>query len=222
MLALLEPDLRQRVRQRLTRRRIGAGKPLFRTGEAADALYLVDAGRFRILVGERVGKERVLSFLGPGEILGEVAFIADTPYTSLAVAVDDSSVWRLARADFDALLGQQDGLLRYPASLIAAGQSKANARLAAESAPDETRALRGFVTSVYSPRGGAGVTTLAARHPDDAVLLDRRQPCGANHCSVRVRTMPSRAPLRSVPNSSVVRPAKQLRCPQLMPRDGRR
>ena len=40
--------------------------------------------------------------------------------------------------------------------------------------------LRGFVTAVYSPRGGAGVTTLAVnvaialaeRHPDDTVLLD--------------------------------------------------
>ena len=180
MLALLEPDLRQRVRKRLTRRRIGAGKPLFRQGEPADALYLVDSGRFRIFVGERVGKERVLSFLGPGEIVGEVAFMADTPYVTNAVAIDDSSVWRLARADFDALLSHHEGLLRYLASVIAASQSKANARLAADSAPDETRALRGFVTAVYSPRGGAGVTTLAVNlalalaggHPDDTVLLD--------------------------------------------------
>jgi pilus assembly protein CpaE len=52
--------------------------------------------------------------------------------------------------------------------------------LAAESAPDEARGVRGYVTAVYSPRGGAGVTTLAVtlavalaeRHPDDAVLLD--------------------------------------------------
>jgi CRP-like cAMP-binding protein len=180
MLALLEPDLRQRVRKRLTRRRIRAGKPLFRKGEPADALYLVDSGRFRVFVGERVGKERVVSFLGPGEIVGEVAFMAETPYATNAVAIDDAAVWRLARADFDALLGHHDGLLRYLASVIAATQSTANARLAADSVPDETRALRGFVTAVYSPRGGAGVTTLAVnlalalagKHPDDTVLLD--------------------------------------------------
>src|SRR5205814_5431400 len=47
-------------------------------------------------------------------------------------------------------------------------------------APDEARALRGYVTAIYSPRGGAGVTTLALnlslaladQHPDDTVLLD--------------------------------------------------
>jgi CRP-like cAMP-binding protein len=180
MLALLEPDLRQRVRKRMTQRRIGAGKPLFRHGEPADALYLVGSGRFRILMGERAGKERVLSFLGPGEVLGEVAFMADTPYVTNAFAVDDSSVWRLARADFDALLSQHEGVLRYLGSLLGGGQSIANARLAADSAPDETRALRGFVTAVYSPRGGAGVTTLAVNlalalaggHPDDTVLFD--------------------------------------------------
>jgi len=180
LLALLEPELRQRVRKRLTRKRIGAGKPLYRTGESADALYLVDSGRFRLFVGERIGKERVLRFLGPGDVVGEDAFLADTPYVTNAVAIDDSSVWRLARADFDALLSHHDGLLRYFASLIAVGQSAANARLAAESAPDEMRAMRGFVTAVYSPRGGAGVTTLAVNlalalagaHPDDTVLFD--------------------------------------------------
>src|SRR5712691_7548305 len=46
--------------------------------------------------------------------------------------------------------------------------------------PKSRVAARGYVTAVYSPRGGAGVTTLALtlaialaeRHPDDTVLLD--------------------------------------------------
>ncbi len=180
MLAVLEPDLRQRVRKRLTHRRIGAGKPLYRQGEPADALYLVDSGRFRIFVGERVGKERVLSFLGPGDLVGEVAFMAESPHLTNAAAIGDSSVWCLARTDFDSLLGEHDGLMRYLASVIGATQSTANKRLATDSASDDARALRGFVTAVYSPRGGAGVTTLAVNlalalagsHPDDTVLLD--------------------------------------------------
>src|SRR5712691_4470694 len=180
LLALLEPDLRQRVRKRLNRRKIGSGKPLYRQGETADALYLVESGRFRVFVGERVGQERVLRFLGPGELAGEAAFMAETPHVTNAIAVDDASVWRMARTDFEALLGKHDGLLRYLASVIADRQSQANARLAAESAPDETRSLRGYVAAIYSPRGGAGVTTLAVnlsialaeRRPDDTVLLD--------------------------------------------------
>ena len=179
-LSVLEPELRQRVRKRLSRRRLTSGKTLFRQGEPADALYLIESGRFRLFVTDRPGRERVLQFLGPGEILGEAAFIAETQSVTSAVAIEDASVWRLTRADFDALLGNHDGILRYLANLIAERQAQANARLAAESQPEETRALRGFVTALYSPKGGAGVTTvalnlaiaLAERQPDDVVLLD--------------------------------------------------
>src|SRR5579859_2826454 len=142
-LALLEPELRRRVRKRLSRRRIESGKAVFRQGEDPDALYLIESGRFRTFVSERAGRERVLQFLGPGEILGEAAFIAETTYVTGAVAVENAVVWRLSRADFDALLAGHDALLRYLARLISERQASANARLAAESAPEENRALRG-------------------------------------------------------------------------------
>ena len=179
-LALLEPDLREQVRKRLSRRKIPAGKPLYQAGEPADALYLVESGRFRVVMAERPGRERVLQFLGPGEVVGEAAFMAETLYVASAEAVETASVLRLARADFDNLLGRDEAVLQYLATLVARRQEQANARLAAESAPEETLALRGYVTAVYSPRGGAGVTTLAVnlaialaeQHPDDTVLLD--------------------------------------------------
>jgi CRP-like cAMP-binding protein len=180
LMALLEPDLRGRVRRKLAQRRISNGRALFRQGDMADALYLVDSGRFRVFVGARGGQERVLHFVGPGDVLGEAAFMAEKPHATSAVAVDDSKVWRLERADFDALLARHQAVLRYLAGLVAERQTQANARLAAEHAPEEARGLSGFVTAVYSPRGGAGVTTLAValgvalahRHPDDVVLLD--------------------------------------------------
>jgi Flp pilus assembly CpaE family ATPase len=179
-MALLDPPLRVQVQKRLSRKRFAAGKPVFRQGEAADVLYLIDTGRVRIFMGDRVAHERVLQFLGPGEIFGEAAFMAEAAHISSAVAVEDAAVWCLARDDFEVLLGKHTGLLRYLASLAAERQTQANARLAAETAPEAVRLSRGFVTAMYSPRGGSGVTTLAVnvaialaeRHPDDAVLLD--------------------------------------------------
>jgi pilus assembly protein CpaE len=180
LLAVLEPRLRERVRKRLQRRRVPADRPLFRQGDPADALFLIEAGRFRVFIGEGVNRERVLRFLGPGDTMGEAAFMAETPQATTAVAVEDASVLALNRADFEALLGKHEAALRFLASVIAERQAQANTRLAAETAPEEARALRGYVTAVYSPRGGAGVTTLAVnlaialaeRHPDDTVLLD--------------------------------------------------
>src|SRR5919197_5205488 len=99
--------LRGRVRKRLAQRRVATGRALFRQGDAADALYLIESGRLRVFVVDRAGQERVLRFAGPGDIVGEAAFMAETPHASSAVAVDDARVWRLARADFDALLADQ-------------------------------------------------------------------------------------------------------------------
>jgi Flp pilus assembly CpaE family ATPase len=181
LLALLDADLRKRVRRKLTRRSIRPGKPLFRQGEPATVLYMVVSGRMRVFLGgERAGTERVLRFVGPGELVGEAAFMADTLHVSSTVAVDDATVVGLARVDFDMLLSDNEGVLRYIAGVVAERQEKANARLAAESAPEDHRAMRGYVSAVYSPRGGSGVTTLAVniaialaeRHPDDTVLLD--------------------------------------------------
>jgi pilus assembly protein CpaE len=180
LLALIDPDLRARVRKKLAQRRISAGKTLFRQGDTADSLYIVESGRFRIFVGGRSGQERVLRFIGRGDVLGEAAFMAETQHATNALAVENANVWRLARADFEQLLGKNEAVLRYLASIISERQAQANARLAAESAPEEARPPRGYVTAVYSPRGGAGVTTvavnlaiaLAERHPDDTVLLD--------------------------------------------------
>ena len=136
LLALLEPSLRQRVRKRLNRRRVGAGKPIYRVGDPSDELFLIESGRVRVFVGERVGQERVLHFVGQGEIIGESAFMAETPHVTTAVAVDNVSAWGLARSDFDALLGKHDGALRYLGSIAAERQAQANARLAAETAPE--------------------------------------------------------------------------------------
>src|SRR5919202_1124063 len=110
-------------------------------GRAGDALYLVESGRFRVFMAERPGRERVLQFLGPGEIVGEAAFMAETHHVSGAEAVENASVLRLTRADFENLLGRHEAVLQYLATLIARRQEQANARLAAESAPEEMLAL---------------------------------------------------------------------------------
>lgn len=180
LFASLAPDVLARVRKKLSTRAIADGKPLFQAGQPADALYVVQSGRLRVVVRNRQRQERVLQFVGPGEVLGEAAFMADVPYATSAEAVEPSKVWQLARADFDELMGKDQGVLRYLAALIAQRQQQANARVAAESSAEDARVERGYVTAFFSPRGGAGVTTLAVaagialaeRHPDDVVLLD--------------------------------------------------
>jgi CRP-like cAMP-binding protein len=64
---LSEPDLR-RVARVVKSRRLHPNQVLFRQGERADALYVVSSGRLRVSASDRPGHERILAFLGPGEL----------------------------------------------------------------------------------------------------------------------------------------------------------
>ena len=89
--AQLLPDLERS----LTRVALEAGEVLFRAGDAGDSLYVVMAGRVRLLAGEP-GAERAIRDLGPGELLGESALLTGEPRTATVIAVRDTELYRLS------------------------------------------------------------------------------------------------------------------------------
>ena len=80
-------------------RDVGRGDRLFRVGEDADAGFIVQRGAFRLDDGE--GAETVA---GPGALIGELALIVAMPRPSTAVALENSSVIRVARSLFQRVL----------------------------------------------------------------------------------------------------------------------
>ena len=80
-------------------RDFGRGDVLFNAGEDADAGYIVQRGAFRIDDGG--GVEMVA---GPGALIGELALVVAMPRPSTAVALEQSSVIRVARILFQRVL----------------------------------------------------------------------------------------------------------------------
>jgi CRP-like cAMP-binding protein len=74
------------------------GNTLFSAGDEADAGYIVQRGAFRIEDG---GAEIVA---GPGALIGELALIVAMRRPSTAVALERSSVIRVARSLFQRVL----------------------------------------------------------------------------------------------------------------------
>jgi CRP-like cAMP-binding protein len=73
-------------------RRIRAGEVLFNEGDDAIAMYVVKSGTLKAY-RDRSSWEQVLGYVGPGEIVGEMAlFDKDAPKTRLASvrAVEDT------------------------------------------------------------------------------------------------------------------------------------
>jgi CRP-like cAMP-binding protein len=80
-------------------RNFARGDVLFNAGDEADAGFIVQRGAFRIDDG--AGAEIVV---GPGALIGELALIAAMRRPSSAIALEQSTVIRVARSLFQRVL----------------------------------------------------------------------------------------------------------------------
>ena len=80
-------------------RNVARGDALFNQGDDADAGFIVQRGAFRIDDG--AGAEIIA---GPGALIGELALIVAMQRPSTAIALEHSSVIRVARSLFQRVL----------------------------------------------------------------------------------------------------------------------
>jgi len=90
----------------LTTETAPAGTAVVREGEISDRFLVISSGRVEVtLDGEHV------RFEGPGEFFGEIGLLRDVPRTATVTAVEDTTLYSLAREDFlDAVLGVDESL----------------------------------------------------------------------------------------------------------------
>ena len=86
---------------------IDAGTTLFRQGDPGDSLYLVVSGRLRVSVGLADEDARVVTELGCGETVGEMALIRSVPRSATVTAVGPTELIAIRRADFFEILRKE-------------------------------------------------------------------------------------------------------------------
>jgi CRP-like cAMP-binding protein len=82
---------RDRIERIAEVRQVAEGSFLIRAGDQDATLFAVDDGHLDI-IGMDDGKQTVLATVGPGDVLGEVSFIDDSPRTVSVVAGEATRV----------------------------------------------------------------------------------------------------------------------------------
>lgn len=103
-LGLLTEEERGALHARGVTRAFKRGGTMLREGEEPTRVLVLTDGRAKAVTFTEDGKEVVLGFMGPGELLGEVATIESKPRSATVVAVEPVTTIALAAADFWALL----------------------------------------------------------------------------------------------------------------------
>ncbi len=94
-----------------------SGETLFRQGDEPDGMYIVVNGRLRVEV-DSDSKLEVKGEVGPSDIVGEYALIANEPRSATIVAVRETNLARLSPEKFEQLLKRYPDLMRVITMLI--------------------------------------------------------------------------------------------------------
>lgn len=87
--------------------RIQVGDTLYRQGEVGDCLHVVLTGRLQVRVADKEGKERIVAYPQPGDVVGEIALFSGAGRAATISAVRDTTLGAIARKDIEALVAQQ-------------------------------------------------------------------------------------------------------------------
>jgi CRP-like cAMP-binding protein len=77
---------------------------LFHEGAVSDRVLALDSGRVKVSTVTDEGKEVVLAFRGPGDLLGELSVIDGQPRSASAQAIEPVEALAVAAADFRSFL----------------------------------------------------------------------------------------------------------------------
>ncbi|HUO72664.1 MAG TPA: Crp/Fnr family transcriptional regulator [Solirubrobacteraceae bacterium] len=91
-LAKLSPDELSGFRAAGRTRRFGQGEMVFREGDDAGGVMAIVSGRMKVSVAGVGGREVVLQFPGPGDLVGELSPIFRRPRSASVVAMGDVEV----------------------------------------------------------------------------------------------------------------------------------
>jgi CRP/FNR family cyclic AMP-dependent transcriptional regulator len=95
--SLLDEEERATLVQFLEKRHVTKGEFIFRTGDHADALYVIADGKVEMFVHDDAGHKITIEELGPADVVGEVSFMDGGSRTASTAALENTTLLRFER-----------------------------------------------------------------------------------------------------------------------------
>ena len=148
----------QTVAQRVKIRQFFPGDMIVWQGQPSTTLFMIISGIVAVK-NMAMDKERVLAYLMPGNIFGEVGILENQPRSASVEALSEVDVLAIKREDFIEILAQHSSVAVELARMLGRYLIQANRRLSTEGS--ETKMILIFNTENQS--GGTSIGTLLSR-----------------------------------------------------------
>jgi pilus assembly protein CpaE len=200
------PAAKLRLLARRARSEFAAsGTLLFRQGEPAENMYVILSGRCQMSVTTGAANPVAVDFARAGDIMGEESAVLGEPRLGSVRALEDSELLSIDRDAIEVVLEQDSEEMAELVKLVR--QRHASMSMMSGWSQPKVGADLGQSVAVYSPKGGAGRTTvalnlaaqLARSRPGETVVVDLSLPFNnvalmSNLVPVRSLAMLSRFP----------------------------
>ena len=95
--SLLDADERATLVEFLEKRHVSKGEFIYRTGDHADALYIIADGKVEMFIHDDAGHKITIEELGPADVVGEVSFMDGGARTASTAALEPTNLLRFER-----------------------------------------------------------------------------------------------------------------------------
>lgn len=107
------------ARAAASRRRVPRGGYVYRFGDGADPLYIVESGLVKLTLCSATGRDLTLGLYGDGELFGEEAVFESSQRVSYAIAVEPSTLLAIPRQRVHDLLIRDASVSAFLTRLLA-------------------------------------------------------------------------------------------------------
>ena len=112
---------------------LAEGEVLFEAGDVADGCYRLEQGLLKVSITSPQGDERILTILGPGSIVGELAIIDGLPRSATVVAIRDCKLSFISREAFVSCLREYPEIYSDLVAILVSRLREADRAMAAAS-----------------------------------------------------------------------------------------
>lgn len=152
---------------------VDAGEQVYAAGSATSQLMVVHTGAVKVSRLDTEGREQILRVLGPGEFIGESAFLTGERPDHFATAVEPSSMCVFRHSDLGKLVGAHPSIALRMLQGVSNRLSQTETRLASVISGDVTSRLAEYLLSLPGKHTEEGtVVQLPMAKKDIASLLD--------------------------------------------------
>lgn len=111
LFAMLTPAQAESLSTSIGKRRFKRGELIVEQGKRIDALFIILAGRARVVVTDKKAREVILATLQPGDHVGEMSLIDGEPHSANVEAEVQTDALVLSGVDFNRCLSENSAMM---------------------------------------------------------------------------------------------------------------